>query len=572
MTIGEHSAALRVPSLLAVLFPHPILFRVFIYRSRYYITRYCEETKRKDHTPPRSTCTMSTSPTPSAAEDPEWRLSFRQPQRNAQVLQIASELAGLEPGATANSKKRIAMQFEDLVFREATSAQDYQKRITKRLKKLKKNYRPPEKAEGAGTEEELAALLQQHSKDMEYIVRNAATAAREMRKNEKFKDTASYLEGRVKSWTRELGIGQKNNKSIPVPNAKRLQEIKSELNSRVSWLRSCVAKFVDPNEFLLTSLRKMESDFKNKKKAAETQALVLQSFVSSQPLASSPAVDTALAQAMRTVPPTMPAKAAAQIHLDKMRSASHVVLGYMMTKDKSTVTDPRTLEKVYQEVVNTSLEPVLSVMKEVRQQEAKTTAGIQLSDAWLKQLPENNPEAGLQIRSQLLLIPGRKPAPSFVSALESKGGRLVRPPPTGAGSHAIVDFAPGFTMTIYFVPLLVTLRAFQKKETSTRDESSKTNQSTNLPQPGCATLTPLHVGLEEKGDELCIGPNIAVGNFASVGQAIQERLDDASTAATQVLRRIFSTKVAAASSDFEKEVVEASALLEFVQLARDTYG
>ena len=515
------------------------------------------------------------------------------------MLAIASELAGLEPGATSNSKKRIAMQFEDLVFREATSAADYQKRITKRLKKLKKNYRPPATANGEEDkkEREYHAILQTFGKDMEYVVLNATTAAREMRKHEKFKDTATYLESRAKLWTRELGIGQKKQSPTPtqattpkkqsgatppitIPSLKRLEVIKEDLTTRLVWLRSCVAKFVDPNEFILGSVKQMEADFKHKTAAVQLQSSVMHTFIS--PQHNIPTVETSLAQALRIVPPTAKtpdgAKAAAQVHLDKMRAASNVVLGYMMASDKCAISDPRALEKVHQEVMDTSLDPVLSAMKDYRKQEAATSSGIRLSDAWLKTLPLPPGESkGIQLRSKVLLTAGRKPPPSLPPALQEKGGRLVRPPPTGAGSHIVVEFAPAFTMTIFLVPLLVTIRAYQAEKTSTKPPAGTTTSprpaaTTTVQRPACASLPPLHVGLLDQQEQLCIGPNIAMGSYATIGEAIEDRLQDASTAATQVLRQSFARKAKVSSSTFETEVLEASALLEFVQLAKSTYG
>ena len=67
---------------------------------------------------------MSQSPVPAATEQSvegaddgrAWRASVQQANRNAEVKEIADVLASLEPGATRNSKMRLAMQFEDSEF------------------------------------------------------------------------------------------------------------------------------------------------------------------------------------------------------------------------------------------------------------------------------------------------------------------------------------------------------------------------------------------------------------------------------------------------------------------------
>ena len=65
---------------------------------------------------------MSQSPVPIVStdgadnDDGQWRASVQQAYRNAEVKEIADVLASLEPGATRNSKMRLAMQFEDSEF------------------------------------------------------------------------------------------------------------------------------------------------------------------------------------------------------------------------------------------------------------------------------------------------------------------------------------------------------------------------------------------------------------------------------------------------------------------------
>jgi hypothetical protein len=59
---------------------------------------------------------MSSSPAaaaPAEQDDGAWRASVQQSYRNNEVREISKVLASLEPGASASSKLRLAMQFED---------------------------------------------------------------------------------------------------------------------------------------------------------------------------------------------------------------------------------------------------------------------------------------------------------------------------------------------------------------------------------------------------------------------------------------------------------------------------
>ena len=70
----------------------------------------------------------------SAPVDTNWRAAVQQAHRNQEVRAIAGVLAALEPGASEGSKLRLAMQFEDAVFKSASSLADYRKKLTKRVR------------------------------------------------------------------------------------------------------------------------------------------------------------------------------------------------------------------------------------------------------------------------------------------------------------------------------------------------------------------------------------------------------------------------------------------------------
>jgi hypothetical protein len=103
-----------------------------------------------------------------------------------------------------------------------------------------------------------------------------------------------------------------------------------------------------------------------------------------------------------------------------------------------------------------------------------------------------------------------------------------------------------------------------------KEESSKTtrNNNTNNSNLGGTSWTPLYHGLAEK-DELSVWG--ATGSYEAVGHVVEERLRDASNHATHVLRKCFRNHVKDNTTEFEVEILECSALLEFLQLARTTF-
>src|SRR5210317_1876356 len=103
----------------------------------------------------------SPSPVPPSASGADWRDSVQQSYGNTEVREIAKVLAALEPGAAASSKLRLAMQFEDVIFKAATDLGDYRKKLTKRLKKLQKNYVPTQAPASSNKESTLLQLRQQ---------------------------------------------------------------------------------------------------------------------------------------------------------------------------------------------------------------------------------------------------------------------------------------------------------------------------------------------------------------------------------------------------------------------------
>jgi hypothetical protein len=158
------------------------------------------------------------------------------------------------------------------------------------------------------------------------------------------------------------------------------------------------------------------------------------------------------------------------------------------------------------------------------------------------------------IKSRILLTKNRKTPSNLLPALLRKRATLVRPAPHGEGSHLILEFGTAFVMTIYLVPLVVTIRAYSKHHQETIEA-----RAAGLT---CASYTPIAEGLRQMESLHIWGLE---GTFDSIGHVIEARLEDASSQATACLRRLF----AMAGKDIE--ILEATALLKFLQTARQTF-
>ena len=73
-----------------------------------------------------------------------WQNTVPQTYRTNEINKIATELSKLEQNATMESKLGLASRFENAIFTQVSSLNDYHKTIEKRLKKLKKNYKAKE--------------------------------------------------------------------------------------------------------------------------------------------------------------------------------------------------------------------------------------------------------------------------------------------------------------------------------------------------------------------------------------------------------------------------------------------
>ncbi|MGK3754714.1 MAG: hypothetical protein ACI8RD_007023 [Bacillariaceae sp.] len=319
-------------------------------------------------------------------------------------------------------------------------------------------------------------------------------------------------------------------------------------------------------------------------------------------------------------------------HLDKMRAASTAMMTYWTLKgDERLATAPRNTLKKIHDVVQEGTDFVIAAVKEREKQQSEqrhggsssrvgdgdqargnvdsssnisTNSRVSLQDAWSKmiELPSsatvvecigddsdiiNMDSKRLRSNSyrpyykvRKLFHPQRKTPTALLSAIRRKGARLCVPSSTSVNSiYLVLDFDEAFTMTIYMSPLTVTLRARAPEDT---DDSSNGGN----PSPAAATtatwlplshgLTPSSTtknsfGSQNNTQQRQLSVWGVTSTYDSIGRVVEERLRDASTHATATLRKCFQNHVKDKSVDFEVELLEGSALLEYLQVVRATY-
>ena len=535
---------------------------------------------------------MSVSPTNTeGSHNSNWRASVQQSYRNTEVREISRILAALEPGASAASKLRLAMQFEDAVYKSATSLADYRKRLTKRLKKLQKNYQPTAATPPSGStdsstnqQQVLNELRQTYGESLLYILKHASKAIEEMRikhGDDKANQLQQHTNG-VKMWAADLGLLVDDDDKKPAMTAERLERLKTHLQRRTENIRQHVVKFAQADEFMAETLNKLQEEFQQKPRASKILAectrrrydhIMTRSHNNNDreknKLDPQKLLSDSLAAMHAPVPVVRDDSQQALQQLNRMRAASSVLLAYMAVPDKATV-PKQALMQAHRQVTKEGLGIVQQVMQKHR--ESIQEPAVTLEDAWMKPLvlpddevdkttdspspSKKRPRLSTAVRSRVLLTARRKTPSNLLPALKRKRARLVRA--GNNGSHLLLKFGEAFVMTIYLVPLLVTIRAASNEKDADDQEDT--------PHNDCATWTPLHHGLTDR-DLTLWG---ATGKYETLGYLVQERLRDASAHATAVLRKCF-VKAALATTDFETEILEATSLLEFLQLARTTY-
>ncbi|CAJ1950806.1 unnamed protein product [Cylindrotheca closterium] len=624
------------------------------------------------------------SPEGAAGAGNNWRDSVAQSYRNVEAREIAKTLAELEPGASASNKLSLAMRFENTVFQSAISLADYRKKLTRRLKKLRKNYKPPVQQttptsalllqSNVTSKEQLYHVLREKYADyLLYIMQNSHKAVQDvLLRHGKAKATQlqQHADCAV-TWAGQLGLvdaadvaaAKKGTflagdasaatsttmSSSNPPNKRKREDIPSEssllklqqhLEKRVSNIRQYVVKHADSDLFLQETLERKDkelssraNDFISRQLKQRMQKLASTTSTTTTSTATGTTttagakdeaslegvalLQDAMDKAQVPIPPSTRTqsndKLGPKLYIDKMRAASTAFCTYLTMADRHKSLPPSLAESVLPKT-NAIVKEGVAFLKEVVEKhglnDAETADGTNkkhppLEDAWNKilELPmdEQDVMAGDEsapsplkrrrlnataatapcTKAKVLFRPNRKTPANLLPALQRKRATLVRPKPNGHGSHLVLDFG-NFSMTIYFSPLLVTLRANEEEEEDdeNNDDPEKTSSETadhsrffrTRPSTGCASWKPLHHGLAHRrqpNDLTVYG--VSKQSYETVGGVVEERLRDASTQATHTLRTCFANHVRDKQQEMEVEILEGSALLEFVQVARTTY-
>lgn len=547
----------------------------------------------------------STPPPPEAAattagnNDNNWRDSVLQAYRNEEAREIAKTLAELEPGASTSSKLSLAMRFENTVFQAANSLEDYRKKLAKRLKKLKKNYKPVAQSahQNSNSKEQLFMELKQtHAESLLYIHSKAEKAVGDVLKRHG-QAKATQLQQHTdsaKAWAKDLGLLEDPPATKTDHSEAHLQRLQHHLEKRVDNIRQYVVKHADPDLFLQETVERKDEDLQqrasdilstNLTKRMEQLATSTTSDSIEEQLKGIALLQDALEKAQVPVPPPTRNNSkdipAAMLHIEKMRAASTAFLTYITLTDRKTTAPRQTLRKCHN-IIKEGTAFVQELSKKRGLNEISNKDIPKLQDAWIKVLelptdvdalapvpspssslpatpPTKKRKLSIATKTKVLFRPKRRTPPNLIPALQRKQATLRRPKPDGHGSHLVLNFE-SFTMTIYFHPLLVTLRA---------TESTDAKGFRALSNTQCASWTPLHHGLANRQDLSVWG--VENKSYQSVGPVVEERLRDASTQATNVLRKCFGNHVKDKTQEIEVEILEGSALLEFLQIARTTY-
>jgi hypothetical protein len=329
------------------------------------------------------------------------------------------------------------------------------------------------------------------------------------------------------------------------------------------------------------------------------------------------ALQQALEKAQASVPPPTRNDSrqleASLRHLDKMRAASTALMNYWtLGEDRVATAPPQTRKRIF-DVMSESMEFIVNKMKEKKSQLEGMEDTLTLQDAWTKRMELPPPISQVEdpvnemdtsspptrkrpplnnykpyIKARLLFHPDRKTPSNLLAAVRRKGARLVRPRSASGNvttTHLVLEFGQAFTMTIYLSPLTVNIRAMtppSKNETVAEGSPMQDYFESPSNIDGAACWQPLSYGLANTTTQTSsrtdgiVSPHVlsvwgVSSTYDSIGHVVEERLRDASTRATYLLRNCFRNHVKDKSVDFEVEILEGSALLEFLNVARSTY-
>jgi hypothetical protein len=553
--------------------------------------------------------------TGASSSQADWRNSVAQSVRSKQAKEVAEVLAALEPGASSRSKLMLAMRFENTIFEKATSMDDYRKTINKRIKKLQKNYKPP--AENSTTQAKKLKekehqveleLRQQYGAALKYIVKNSEKAIRVM-KEKHGESRSSHLKQHTDSaeqWAVEIGVidegtgPSKKRKRVPRDEGYLDKMKETFLVSRVDNIRSHVVKLVDPDLFLAESLTKVDGSIIDSAGGRALTQTTLAAFESRGLTVPGRDVGT-MKKLMDTVTKPIPAprkgageeqdiKDASLAYVERIRACTQAMVGFMAMEPQDRARFNGTLRKLHDSAVEG-----LSHLSETFATTDTSSKEISLEDAWTKVVEFKSTESSFSstcatdveqpnakrlksskqvLKTRVLLTPGRKTPRNILPALESKQAKLVRPNGTGAGARLKMEFGGKFEFIMFFQPLSVIVRALGTSPKASREDEHADGKSQfrrTIVDGSLPTWPSANQGLSTAD----LSVSGVTGPFSILGTLVEEKLEFASARATHALRRCFADvagqSYATAKSDFEIEISEATALLRYLQLVRDTF-
>ena len=472
-------------------------------------------------------------------------------------------------------------------------------------------------------------LRETYGAQLLYIMKHADEAVR-LTKEKNGEERANVLKlhtDNAKQWLVQLGIPLlgSSNGSAPVRQPTRsmssLTKLKGYLDSRVDNIRSHIVKCIDPDLFIQDTLGKMEGDFLDDSISGILQK-VLKEWDRDAPECSAVQMKRVLDRMNAPVP--IPRRnqegdevRAAVARIEKVRAVAQALCTYMGLPLEDKTEFRGCLSRCHAvaiECLNALDGEYSKILEELGDKDENGEQIILLEDAWnnplqLKDDEENNepisievasdePDAKRQkteeeislnkdrtkrplvIRSRLLLTPGRQTFATLIPQLKRKKATLVR---HGALTFIKLDFGKAFEMTIYFVPLLVTIRAIAAEPVD--GHLPTVSLTGGLRWPSCHQG--LGPSLGSSSDAALSTPsrnadastsntnNLSVLGVSGpvVGHIVAKKLEYASSQATYVLRRCFAetTVCKLAKTDFEIEILETGALIRFLQIARMTY-
>ena len=481
-------------------------------------------------------------------------------------------------------------------------------------------------------------LRRQYGEDLRFIVKNAPAAVRAM-EDKHGKSRSDHLRqhtDNAEQWAVEIGMNDlcPHRKRRSPREAGYLDRLKQHLEQRVDNIRSHVVKLTHPDLFLEETLCKLEDELDEEALdilAAATKAIIEKHRKEGQvvPPPAGPADAAGMRALMEkvtaTIPPPRNAAAIRDANLarvEKIRAASHALSAYLCL-DAHTKAEVKKCLSTSHKIAADEVATLLTEMAGFGEEDSRKEGEVLLEDAWNRPLeytaeptagedgdpssiegsgdegpakkktrrsisPGDSTSVNVVIRSKVLLTKSRKPPSNLVLALKQKKAEMITPSTSGAlcgaGTQLRIQFGTAFEMIVYFVPLLVSIRALpvksdnsnetklQQKEGSGGEMSSEFRRT--IVDGGLPTWVPSTRGLV--GRTLPVSVLGATGPASSLGPIVAQKLDYASACATRALRRCFADVASKAyenpnASDFEVEIVESTALLRFVQLARSTY-